>query len=702
MDFQGFQTSMPLWLIAILVILSVSLAWYSYHRYKNLSLILKMCLTGLRATVFLLLILLLLNPFFQTTDTKLLNPDFLVFADNTASTAIKKGNYQGVETYQQVLKELNLQNRNGINYESFLFGNQVRPAPLDSLRLNEGETNLYNFTEIVKQKQLSTKGVILISDGIYTFGRNPVFAVQDLSIPVFTIAVGDTQSVQDIVISSIDTAPTGYVNTKHTIKATIQNSGFENSMAEVRLIDGETVLEQKSIRLEKSGTQKTISFQVNFKTDGLKQFQVQVQKLAGEWSTENNSRLISIDVIDTKIRVLHAAYEIHPDVKILRDILSRVKNIELIPRTWIRENHFIEGNLPVNTDSLDLLIIHGFPDETPAQLVLSSLGQDLPTVFIHTPLSMINSFPASLSILTLLEDSRLTPQRVTFTFGMPKDAHPVLELPETTLSDLPPVMASFRGSSLKPLSQSLFNVLYQGIETDQSIIAVTTAGTARRAQINGHGWYRIYQSGSEPQRAFIRSLFENIINWTSENPDRRRLKITPKKNVFNTGEKVELNGFLTNESGEEEPGAIINVNISTPDNLTRTFTMQNEGQGNYSLSINSGTYGTYSYIATAKKGARTIDSVDGEYVVDKSSDELVNTIRNDRLLKSIAAQTGGSFYTYSNADELWSDLNDLGLLEQEKISENKFHFVIHSPLWFIIIILLLTAEWGIRKYFALT
>lgn len=702
MDFQGFQSSMPFWLVTIFVLLSAFLAWFSYRRYNNLSLTLKMCLSGLRAVVLFLIILLLLNPFFQSKETKFLNPDFLVFADNTASTAIIKGDYQGRASYEEVLSELNLGNRDGINYESFLFGNKVAPAPLDSLSLNEGETNLYNFIEIVKQKQFSTQGVILISDGIYTFGQNPVFALQDLSVPVFTIALGDTQSVQDIVINSVDTAPTGYVNTKHTISATIQNSGFENRMVEVRLSDGDKVLEQQSVLLEEPGTQKSVSFQVDFDTEGLKQYEIQVQEFADEWSSENNNRLVSIDVIDTKTRVLHAAYEIHPDVKMVRDILLRDENIELIPRTWIRGNQFIEGGLPVNRDSLDLLIIHGAPHETAGQIPLSSLVQNLPTVFFQSSLSLNRPVPSTLNMMTLLEHTQLKPQKVAFTFALPNDAHPILELPEITPSELHPVVAPFRGSGLKPLSTSIFNVLYQGIETDQSIIAVTEAGTVRRAQINGHGWYLIYQSGTESHRGFIRSLIENMVNWTSENPDRRRLKITPEKKMFNAGENVVLNGFLTNESGEEEADAKIDVNITGPDNTNRTFTMQNNGKGNYSLSINSGTNGTYSYTATAKKGDRTIDNAKGEYIVDQSSDELVNTTRNDQLLKSIAAQTGGQFYTFSNVNEFWNDLNNTGLLDQEEVNENTFHFVIHSPLWFVIIILLLTTEWGIRKYFALT
>jgi len=701
-DFQGFQNSIPFWLIAVLLIVSALLTWFSYKGYKNLPIVIKSVVIGLRASALFILIILLLNPFFQSTDTRLLKPDFLIFADNTASTAISKGDYRGKETYDQVLSDLNLQNRDGINYESFLFGAEVIPAPLDSLKLNQGETNLYNFIEIVQQKELSSKGVILISDGIYTFGQNPVFTARELSVPIFTIALGDTQSVRDIVISSINTVPTGYVNTQHTINATIQNSGFEDRMVEVRLSDGENVLQSKSIQLNEPGTQQIVSFEIEFETEGLKQYQVQVQQLSEEWSTENNTRLVTVDVIDTKTRVIHIAYEIHPDVKMIRDILSRDENIELIRRTWIRDNQYIEGNLPVNRDSLDLLVLHGLPAQTATQISLSSFIQNLPTVFIQTPLSLNRPSSSNISGVSLLEQTQLRAQEVQFTFAMPTEGHPVLELPDIEPFNLPPVTAPFRGSALSPLSTSLFNVLYQGVETSQSIIAVTEAGTRRRAHINAHGWYRVYQTGTEQQREFVRMLFENIVNWTSENPDRRRLKITPEKKIFNTGENVILNGFLTNESGEEESDAKIDVEIIAPDNTSRTFTMKNNGQGNYSLSVNSGINGTYSYNAVALKGDRTIDTASGEYVVDKNSDELVNTTRNDQLLKSLAAQTGGSYYTYSSVDEFWRDLNQSGLLNREQVSENKFHFVIHSPIWFLVVLLFLTAEWVIRKYYALT
>lgn len=67
MDFQGFQNNISPLLMFVLAIALIALAFYSYQRQKNLSNSRKLLLGSLRSASFLVILVLVLNPFFFST-----------------------------------------------------------------------------------------------------------------------------------------------------------------------------------------------------------------------------------------------------------------------------------------------------------------------------------------------------------------------------------------------------------------------------------------------------------------------------------------------------------------------------------------------------------------------------------------------------------------------------------------------------------
>jgi hypothetical protein len=129
--------------------------------------------------------------------------------------------------------------------------------------------------------------------------------------------------------------------------------------------------------------------------------------------------------------------------------------------------------------------------------------------------------------------------------------------------------------------------------------------------------------------------------------------------------------------------------------------MENSGNGNYRLDLPRLSEGLYSYNAVARKGEREIESRSGEFLVSNSSSELTNTIRDDGLLRAVAQNSGGSFFTYQNADALWDSLRSANVLEtQTEVIEN-YSFPVRSVYWFMLVLLLLGSEWLLRKYYSL-
>ncbi|MDZ7680319.1 MAG: hypothetical protein U5J63_01080 [Fodinibius sp.] len=319
--FQGFQSSLPFWIYLLALVGTIALSWWSYRSIKGIRPLYRYILIGVRSTVFFLLILLLLNPFLKTESTYYESPNILVMLDNSASTSIEKNTYRGTESYQQVLETLNFGDSASVNYDFYAIGRQTTASSPAALTFNAEQTNLASGMQVLQGNQAEVSAAVLISDGVFTQGQNPVFGAQDLQVPVFSIGLGDTTSQKDVVVSSVSTNSTGYLNSTQPVTATIQSNGYDGESIPVELLKGNEVVRSQTIRPEISNSSQEISFQLPLETEGLQQYRIQVPALSDEWTNANNVQRFSIDVKDAKQQILSIAFEVHPDVKLLRSLL---------------------------------------------------------------------------------------------------------------------------------------------------------------------------------------------------------------------------------------------------------------------------------------------------------------------------------------------------------------------------------------------
>ncbi len=700
MEFQGFQNSIPDFIIILIAVLLVAVATFSYRNLKSIPLLPRTGLISLRSSAFLIILLLFLNPYFFSSDTVLENPQILVLLDDSESMRIQKGSYEGLESYSEVISQLNFENKESINFEFFTIGSSSRQIPSpDSLTYNESETNFANAISQVQELEDDFDAAIVVSDGIITFGRNPSIQVANLSIPLYSIGLGDTSQVRDVTINNIVSNPNGFTNTRHLIEVEIAQNGFSGESVTIELKNSSgRIIDENEIQFNSSESIQNTTFEIELTEPGLQQFSIEVSETEGEWSTENNTANISIDVSESKTKILHLAFEIYPDVKMLRSVLSEDQNIELSTMTWLGGSRFVEDVLP-ELEEKDLLIFHGLPRSGFDMALLEGFTR-IPTLYLQLPKTRsLRSGP--FSELNLIQNTGNQLFELTLFPAAESTDHPVMELPEIGFQTVSPLISSLRAVSATPDGTELFKSGFQGIETPNAIIAVNERGSMRRSTVSAWGWYRMYQSPIESERAFVTQLFSNLATWTANDPDERRLKITPAKSVFNSSEQVIINGNLNNESGEPEAEATIEFTLTPENGDERTSNMNNEGNGNYRFEGQSLSPGLYAFTATARKGGREIDSQTGEFLIQDSNSELINTVRNDELLRTISNETVGDFFEYDNLDDFWATLNSDGILDQKEELIEAYTFPVRSIFWFVLVILLLGAEWLGRKYYSL-
>ena len=694
MDFQGLQNSIPVFLLVVLFSLIVITSWYSYRKYTSIPYFSRYSLIALRVSSLLIVAILLLNPYFKKTEEVTIKPTFAVLLDTSESTSIQKGNYLGKETYDQLINTLKENLPNNLELDFLGFSSGVNTINTNSLNLKGSLTNLFEAIEFISSSEESYQSAVLLSDGIITYGKNPSIQALNSPIPIHTIAIGDTVRVKDIALQSLTVNETGFTNTIHLVEAEISHYGYDNQSVSVFLYNEGQVIDSVRVILNDSQILTKINFEIPLSDIGLKTFSIMAQPFEQEWTTKNNELLFSIDVLDSKTRILHVAGSIHPDVKTLRTILSENESIELSTVTYLGNNSSFE-DLQTSSNRFDLLILQGTPSPGFFNDIVSELDE-IPTLYMDLPASSLPSLPGEISLIDNIGSYSF---EVSLSVPEFNSNHPILDLSDIDFSKLPRLYSNIRANLSEPDVLSLIESEFQGVSTNSTILGVIERGNIRRSHVQGFNWYTFYQNNSA-SKTFVEELFTNLVNWTATNPDDRLLKIKPSSVRFSVAEPPIINASLINENGEVESDADIDIYI-TSDSFSSSFSMENLGNGNYRLESPQLPTGTYSFSATAKKGSREIETQTGEFIILDSSLELANTIRNDDLLSSIAQNSKGSFFPFDKAEEFWNFITENNDLENRTEIRESYLFPVRSPFWFILVLFLLGCEWLLRKKFTL-
>lgn len=669
---------------------------------KSISPVKRWALILLRGIALFILVLLLFNPFLRFNETDIQKPEIAVYLDDSKSMSVTRGSYHGAESYQNILESFEFDRFSDEATISFYRFDDIVESSDESdrepeLSLEGGVTNLDEVIRHIRDQMGQSSAAILFSDGIITRGRDPAFSASQLPVPLFTVPVGDTSRIRDIAIAEIITNETGYANTQQPVDITLRQNGFPRETATVQLRKDDEVIESDQVTFTADPSSHTVSFDLVFEESGLQNYEIHVPVLDGEQTTENNYFPFSVDVLDDKTRIIHFAFNIHPDVRAIRTILQTDQSLDVETKTWLG-NSFVEGDLELSGNpDYDLVLLHGSPPEGLPEVERLLSGH--PVLQFLTP----NFQPANLenAAVPLTVNSFGDVIDIQLRVNPQQENHPVLELDPANFPRMPRLHT--RDGSYQPPATSSVHFLanVSGSETDIPILVTEETGNIRNTLVNAFGWYKYTLSEADETRHFIRTLTTNLVSWTSTSPDRRNLQISPTKRVFQETEPVQFRATLTNESGEPEEDAVIDVVVTTENDMEHIFTMRNRGEGNYDLSAGRLVSGEYDYQARARKGGRTIDEYQGTFNVSESTIEFVNTERNDPLLYQLAENSNGRLIQGHSPERLREELEERNLLDPVEEQRTLYRYLYENFYWFILVLLLLSGEWILRRFLAL-
>ncbi|MGA1464892.1 MAG: hypothetical protein ACO363_04055, partial [Balneolaceae bacterium] len=96
-----------------------------------------------------------------------------------------------------------------------------------------------------------------------------------------------------------------------------------------------------------------------------------------------------------------------------------------------------------------------------------------------------------------------------------------------------------------------------------------------------------------------------------------------------------------------------------------------------------------------------LGTTDSQFRVGSSPEEFVNTRRNDALLEQIAEGSGGFFVDQAPAQTLSEILRREQLNRMQIETSLQTRYLIDWPVWFLLVLILLSGEWILRRSLSL-
>ena len=193
----------------------------------------------------------------------------------------------------------------------------------------------------------------------------------------------------------------------------------------------------------------------------------------------------------------------------------------------------------------------------------------------------------------------------------------------------------------------------------------------------------------------------NLIKWLIVNDDKRRFKVQPSKKIFTGSEPVIFRGQAYDDSYNSISGVDIKLKITNPAGQVNDYFLNESANGQYFLELYKLEEGTYRYEAEGRKDNVRIGQDRGQFSIGRSNVEHFRLEADQDLMKQVALRTGGEFLYARDMASLSQKLKDLpGMKPVRDYKTERTGF--NEFMWpMILLLLLLSVEWVVRKLYSL-
>lgn len=719
------------WLLALSVVAAGALTWWAYRRTTPpLSTGRRLLLGGLRFGALAIVLFLLFEPIWRRLDEEETPPAVGVLIDDSESLRVTgRPDSTGADAVpdsatadpapavRQALGRLRQDDLAGGRPLFFGFSDRVRRLPdapaaaPGSLRFDGARTDIAAALQSAREQLQNDnlRALVLVSDGQYNTGRNPLYWAERSPVPIHTVVLGDTARRRDVVVRRALTNDLAYVDAELPVRVGVQAEGYDGERVQVSLWDGEERLDTQSLTLPEGSAEATVDLAFVPESAGLKRLTASVARLDGEATYRNNTQPLTVRVLESKRQVLLLGAAPTPDLSATRRLLDEDSSTEVTARISREPGAFYGGALPDSLGAFDVAVLNGFPGTATsaqdARRVVAALEDGLPALFLLSPQTDLQALQQHFSGVLPAAPQRVRSSAVEAAFVPTPQGrrHPVFDLPPGAptgaWSRLPPLQANQSRWQPAPDARALATARIRGADTGNPLLLVQQRAGRRSAMLLGAGTWRWVNvpASLEAAAPLWPGLLSNLVQWTSAQQDERPVRVEPERPTFAGGETVRLSGQVYDQNTAPVEGASVEVTLTGPDGQRYPYQMRALGSGRYALDAGTLPAGSYEYEAAAEKDSRALGTDRGSFAVGETTLEFRQTRADAALMRQIAERSGGSFHTATSADALSQQIASVASFEPLVTTTSQETKLWQRYAFLLAALLLLGAEWVLRK-----
>jgi uncharacterized membrane protein len=487
--------------------------------------------------------------------------------------------------------------------------------------------------------------------------------------------------------------------------------------------DGRIVGTEK-VKLSSDGAPATVRVRAMASEAGPRLFRFRVPAQAGETVAQNNVRDATIDVRDGREKILYFEGEPRFEMKFIRRAVADDKNLQLVALQRTADNKYLR----LDVDTADELI-GGFP-KTREELFgyrALILGSVEAGAFTGDQLRMIAEFvdkrggallmlgggrafaeggyagtPIA-DVLPVVIDRPAAPNtllRLKVSPTREGSEHAVTQIAATPAasaarwSELPPVTSVNPLLSVKPGA----TVLLSGVDErgrNQVILASQRYGRGKAVVFTlQDSWIWQMHSSITVEDQTHENLWRQLMRWLVDGVP-GQVEAKPAAERVEPGESVPIEATVVDRMFVEMNDASVTAHVTAPDGTVADIPLQWTGErpGQYRGSFTAGGGGRYQVRVDGARAGTELGTGTTYVRAEPSDAEYFNATMRPQVLRRIAEETGGRFYTADAVGGLAEDVR-YGGRGVTTVEERELW---HMPIVLFLLLALLCAEWGYRR-----
>ncbi len=598
-----------------------------------------------------------------------------------------------------------------------------------TMRFMGNKTDIGRALDRARQELASVPlaGLVMLTDGAdNTFESldEPLLSLRSRSVPVYTVGLGRETFARDIEVSRVETPRSVLQGASLVVDVTVTQSGYAGDSVDLVVEDDGRIVNTQRIELPREGEVATVRIPFKATEPGPRVFGFRITPLDGELVTQNNEQEALIVVEDRRERILYFEGEPRFETGFLRRAVADDENLEvtLLARTADNKFYRILFNNP------DEELVGGFPTTREELFEYRGLiiGSAEASFFTLDQLRMIADFvsqrgggllmlggrrafaeggysetPIADVLPIVLEESDAEEDflaEIQVEVTPAGRTHPITQIAETIeesaarWAGLPPLMAVNRISGTKPGATTLLKGEGpNGLE--HIVLAYQRYGRGKSLVLpvrDVWAWQMRTPLEDMTHEIFWRQLLRWVISGVPN-----RVRVSPIADRVAPDEAIELLAEVEDNTYLEVNNTTVIARVTAPsgavDSIAMDWTVDRDGE--YRANLIPREEGLYKVEVSALQDGEFLASAASYVRVKDPAREYFGSEMQRNTLVRIAEETGGRFYTPSTVSTLPEDIS---------FTESGTTVIERRDLWdmpiiFMMLMVLISAEWGYRR-----